>query len=782
MSDGKDSGRKQRRVGVATRVRLKADGPVGMVHFFTKNLSKGGLFIQTPKPLPIGRKIALQFHDPKGTVMFEAMCVVAWVRDYDPDSSVVPGMGLKFVSMSDDGRRFIEKVLKTNRDEEPPQPREELFEEAPIPVAPPPAEIPEPVENTPPSQPVEELFGEPISFDDDDIPIEVVPPEPEPQPAPPPVQTPPAAPATPDEVEVTPPSGTPAPAAVPAPTQQPQLQVVRPKPRSPALTYPPSELVLGIDLGTTYSCAAVVRNGRPEVILSDQGHRTIPSVVHVGGDNIIVGWAASDKVTTHPQNTIYGSKRLLSRQFTSQAVRDAQTYFDYKVVADPNGEAAVQIDDKIYPFDWVAMRILHEITVWAREHTKSHITKAVVAVPAYYNGRQRQAVINAAREAGLEVLQIINEPTAASIAYGVDRSETQLVMVYDLGGGTFDASLLLMQGNVFQVLATAGDPYLGGVDFDHRITDWMLVEFEQQTGINLSNDPIAKLRVREAAEAAKRNLSGSNKAQISLPFITRHQGEGVNLDLVLSREVFEKLINDLVDRTIIVCAEMFRKVGRRPDEVGLTLLVGGQTRTPYVQAKVSSFMGKPPRKGVHPDESVALGAALLGEGLREVDRLTLLDVVSMPIGVAMPDGNFREVIPANTRLPVDKNVTLRTFQNQQTRFEVDVFQGAESRANANEYLGTIVVDGLPPMPAGQLLVQFTFSMDAQGFLLVTAIDTVGGQLRTLQLETQDTPDALKNMGIPPELLPDPEKEQDERRKKVAEALARYTAPRTSEKI
>ncbi len=520
------------------------------------------------------------------------------------------------------------------------------------------------------------------------------------------------------------------------------------------------KLILGIDLGTTNTCVAYVRNKLAKVVPSDKGSLILPSVVAVSdkGD-LLVGNVAKDQMVVNPRNTIYGAKRLIGRKYNSKVVQDIKHYFSYEIVEGPQGEAAVLLAGRIYSLPQISAFVLQHCKRVAEATLGQEISEAVISVPAYYNDNQRQAVKEAGRLAGFNVRRIVNEPTAAALAYGLNRGFDHKVLVYDLGGGTFDVSVLHLHGNVMEVLATGGDTFLGGVDFDNRIIDFVLEEFRTETKIDLTQSPIAMQRIKNASEAAKIDLSLLSNVMIELPYITDRRGKPVDLRMPLSRERVNALVMDLVDKSFELVDRVLAEKNLKRSDIHEVLLVGGQTRMPLVQGKSHQFFGKPPRKGVHPDESVALGAALLAESMQEIDSVTLVDVLSMPIGFAVTGGRFRRVIEKNTQIP-----TQRSFRLPPARIghplELDVFQGESERILDNEYLGTLK---FPPEAAGQ---RVSFNLDEECLLHVT-VEGVGTQPREVLLATQDTPDALKVAWI----------EENERRRKEAERQKESEKPK-----
>ena len=495
-------------------------------------------------------------------------------------------------------------------------------------------------------------------------------------------------------------------------------------------------ILLGIDLGTTNTCVAYVRNKVARVVPSDKGSLILPSVVAMSdkGD-LLVGNVAKDQMVVNPRNTIYGAKRLIGRKYNSKVVQDIKHYFSYEIVEGPNGEAAVVMGGKVYSLPQISAFVLQHCKRVAEATLGQEITEAIISVPAYYNDNQRNAVKEAGILAGFSVKRIVNEPTAAALAYGLNRGFDHKVLVYDLGGGTFDVSVLQLHGNVMEVLATGGDTFLGGVDFDNRIIDFVLEEFRNQTKIDLTQSPIAMQRIKNAAEAAKIDLSLLSNVVIELPFITERKGKPVDLRIPLARERVNTLVIDLVEKTFQLVERVLGEKNLPRSDIQEVLLVGGQTRMPLVQGKAHQFFGKPPRKGVHPDESVALGAALLAESMQEIDSVTLVDALSMPIGFAMPGGRFRKVIEKNTQIPSKSGFRLPPGRDGKG-LELDIFQGDSDRILDNEYLGTLK---FPVEAAGQ---RVNFILDEECLLHVT-LEGVSGGTREVLLATQDTPDTLK---------------------------------------
>jgi molecular chaperone DnaK len=496
-------------------------------------------------------------------------------------------------------------------------------------------------------------------------------------------------------------------------------------------------IVLGIDLGTTNTCVAYVRNKIARVVPSDKGALILPSVVAMSDKGeLLVGNVAKDQMVVNPRNSIYGAKRLIGRKFNSKVVQDIKHYFTYEIVEGSEGEAAVMLAGKVYSMPQISAFVLQHCKRVAEATLAQEIREAVISVPAYYNDNQRQAVKEAGRLAGFEVKRIVNEPTAAALAYGLNRGFDHKVLVYDLGGGTFDVSVLQLHGNVMEVLATGGDTFLGGVDFDNRIIDFVIEEFREQTKMDLTDSPIAMQRIKNASEAAKIDLSLLSNVVIELPYISERRGKPVDLRIPLSRERLNTLVMDLVDKTFELVDKVLGEKNIPPTDIAEVLLVGGQTRMPLVQGKTHQHFGKPPRKGVHPDESVALGAALLAESMSEIDSVTLVDALSMPIGFAMPGGRFRKVIEKNTQIPAQRS--FRLPPGRPGGLELDIFQGDSERIIDNEYLGTL---RFPPETAGQ---KVNFILDEECLLHVTVEGmSADAQPKEVLLATRDTPDTLK---------------------------------------
>src|SRR5512133_1595398 len=500
---------------------------------------------------------------------------------------------------------------------------------------------------------------------------------------------------------------------------------------------PREKSIIGIDLGTTNACVAHVRARIPKVVPTDRGNLILPTVVALTdrGD-MLVGGAAKDQLVVNPKNTIYGAKRLIGRKWNSKVVQELRNYYSYDIVEGPTGDAAVSLGGKVYGLPEVSSLILAHIKKIAEAFLGKTIDAAVISVPAYYSDPQRQAVREAGRLAGFDVKRIVNEPTAAALAYGFARGLDQKILVYDLGGGTFDVSVLQLTGNVFEVLATGGDTFLGGVDFDNRIIDWILEDFWQKQKIDLAQSPIAMQRVKKGAEAAKIDLTLMPNVVIDLPFIEEKKGKPVDIRLALSRQQLNELTMDLVDRTFQICDQVLAERNLGPGDIDEIILVGGQSRMPLVQQKILEHFGKPPRKGVHPDECVALGAALLADSLDTIDSVTLVDVLSMPIGIALPNSHFRRILDKNTTIPSNKSFRLPPPREPGQPIEIDIYQGESDLIVDNEYIGSI---RLPAAATGR---RIDFKLDEECLLKVTFDDPEKG-MTEVKLATRDTPDQLK---------------------------------------
>ncbi|MGE5232674.1 MAG: molecular chaperone DnaK [Acidobacteriota bacterium] len=494
--------------------------------------------------------------------------------------------------------------------------------------------------------------------------------------------------------------------------------------------------IIGIDLGTTNSCVAVVEVVAPRVLANREGSRTTASIVAFAEDgDRLVGQIAKRQAITNPQNTVFAVKRLIGRKFGDPQVQRARSVLPYNLVEAANGDVKVQIRDRQYSPEEISAFILREIKGFAEEALGEPVAEAIITVPAYFNDAQRQATKDAGKIAGLEVLRIINEPTAAALAYGVDkRHGSKRIAVYDLGGGTFDISILELSEGIFEVKSTAGDTYLGGEDFDQRIMDWLIAEFQSETGIDLRGDRMALQRLKEAAERAKCELSAVPETTINLPFISADDSGPRHLARPLSREHFEALVGDLVDRTEAPCRDALEQARLRPDQVDEVLLVGGQTRSPCVMRRVEQIFGKAPNREINPDEVVAIGAAIQGGILRgDVKDIVLLDVTPLSLGVETYGGLFTKLIERNSTIPTKNTQIFTTVVDNQDTVEIHVLQGEREMAGENKSLGRFELVGVPPAPRGVPQIEVTFAIDSNGIVSVSARDVATNKSQGIQI-------------------------------------------------
>ena len=492
--------------------------------------------------------------------------------------------------------------------------------------------------------------------------------------------------------------------------------------------------IIGIDLGTTNSCVAVLEGGEPTVINSSEGGRTTPSIVGFAKDGErLVGQAAKRQAVTNPENTVFSIKRFMGRMFNE--VENEIKEVPYKVNKNKNGSIEVKAGDKSYTPPEIGAMVLQKLKQTAEEHLGTTVTDAVITVPAYFNDSQRQATKDAGKIAGLNVKRIINEPTAASLAYGLDKKKDETIAVFDLGGGTFDISILELGDGVFEVKSTNGDTHLGGDDFDQKIMNWIADEFKKSDGIDLKKDAMALQRLREASEAAKKELSTSKQTEINLPFITADSSGPKHLNLTLTRAKFEKLVADLVERTIDPCVKAIKDAGLSPSEINEVVLVGGSTRIPKIQEKVKEIFEKEPNHSVNPDEVVALGAAIQGGVLAgDVDDILLLDVTPLSLGIETLGSVSTKLIERNTTIPTKKSQVFSTAADNQTTVEIHVLQGEREMAVDNKTIGRFHLDGIPPAPRGVPQVEVTFDIDANGILNVSAKDKATGKEQSIRIE------------------------------------------------
>lgn len=684
MTDSKQA------VGLA--VKLPFPTQEDFIKSYGQNITRGGIYLRSKAVKPPGTQIKLDLKLQNGDMLLHATTVVAFVTGNKGQG--VPGMGLKFLKLDEASQRFIDSlatVMPHAKSDEPPLPRN---------------------------------VG-PADTSPDAVPN-----------ASPPVMAP-----------------TPPPASSPMPAPLPSGRVLvagsSQQVSAPAFEMPNEEPkrtgpIIGIDLGTTNSCAAFVKNGKPQVLNSREGYNTVPSILALNArGKLVVGHPAKGQMLTNPRLTVYGAKRLVGRAFDSPVVQQIKDRFHYEVCAAENGDAAVRLGDKVYTLQQVAALILREVKDIAQVQIGEPVSRAVITVPAYYNDNQRQAVREAGRLAGLYVERIVNEPTAAALAYGYGRKLSQRVLVYDLGGGTFDASVLELNDNVYEVLATGGDTFLGGLDFDNAIVAYLLEDFEKKNGQKFQGDRVAMQRITDAAERAKCALSERTETRLHVPFITMIDNKPLDLDVVLTRQKLVELTGGLVDRTIKVCQEVLEARKLTAADVQEVILVGGQSRFPLVHERIQAFFKQPAAKSVHPDEAVAVGASILANSLLKNEGVLLIDVLPMAIGVGVPGGRFKQIIERNSALPTKKDHVHATTRDNQRELEITVFQGDNPYAQDNEYLGTVKLNDLPKGPKGSVIVKLTFEVTNECLLKVTAKEQTSGREVTVVMSTRDTPEEVK---------------------------------------
>jgi len=498
--------------------------------------------------------------------------------------------------------------------------------------------------------------------------------------------------------------------------------------------------VIGIDLGTTNSCVAVIENGQPSVLPNAGGYKTTPSMFAVTADGKrLVGHLAKRQAITNSEQTVFASKRLIGRRFDSAEAQQVVQLAPYDVVRGSNDDARVKLGDKVFTCAEIASVILREMKRVADEALGEPVREAVVTVPAYFNDAQRQCTKDAGKIAGLEVLRIINEPTAAALAYGFGKKKDEKIAVYDLGGGTFDISVLELGSGVLEVLATGGNTFLGGEDFDRRIVSWLIERYQETEGIDLRGDPMALQRLKDAAEKAKCDLSAREQTEVNLPFIANGDAGPKHLNVQIDRSTLEGMVGDLVSQSVKIMEGVLKDAGLGSDAVDQVILVGGQTRMPMVQDAVAEFFGKRPHKGVNPDEVVAVGAAIQGEALLSEDKsMLLLDVTPLSLGIATFGGHCTRLIERNTTVPVRKQHSFTTTRDNQSAVKIRVLQGESDAAADNDLLGEFVLSGIPPAPKGEPAIEVSFDIDANGIVSVSARDVATGREQSITVNATST--------------------------------------------
>jgi len=530
--------------------------------------------------------------------------------------------------------------------------------------------------------------------------------------------------------------------------------------------------VIGIDLGTTNSCVAVMEGGAPQVIPNQEGARTTPSIVgFTAKGERLVGQIAKRQALTNPKNTVFAVKRLIGRKFRASEVEQSRKFLSYQLSEAPNGDVHIQIEDKLYSPPEISAFVLQKLKAAAEDYLGEPVDEAIITVPAYFTDPQRQATKDAGLIAGLKVSRILNEPTAAALAYGLNKNaKGQFVAVYDLGGGTFDISILEMAEGLFQVRATGGDTFLGGEDFDQRVIDWLISEFQRETSIDLKQDRMALQRLKEAAEKAKCELSSAAQTEIVLPFISADASGPKHLNTVLTRQKYESITDDLLERTLDPCRRCLSDAALKPEQIDEVLLVGGQTRAPKVTEVVRKVFGKEPNRTVNPDEGIAMGAAIqTGIIAGEVKELVLLDVTPHTLGIETKDGTFTPLIERNSTIPTRKSRVFTTVADNQTKVEVHVLQGESDMAAYNKSLAKFELTNIPPAPKGVPQVEVSFEIDVNGIMSVSALDQATGRSQSMVIHASG---GLSQSELGKLVNESRQREQTDKQKKEQEAVVR----------
>ncbi len=696
-------------------VKLPFATPEEFLARYGSNVTLGGIYLRSKTVKPPGTPVTLDLKLASGERILYATAVVHFVTGQHGQG--ISGMGLRFLSPDPETQRFLDTSIASLPHAQASVP--------PVPpgVGTPDYTIPPYValkqgltQTTGPATPV------PIQISQTLTPVPM------------------AMPAAPVPEPRVAPQGHSAPVISTSGPMVPTAPPFEPPKEEPKREGP----IIGIDLGTTNSCTGYVRGGKPEVLRSREGHPTVPSILALNTrGKLVVGHPAKGQMLTNPRQTVYGAKRLVGRAFDSPIVQHIKDRFHYEIAPGENGEAAVRLGNRIYSLQQISALILREVREIAQNQLNKPVSRAVITVPAYYNDNQRQAVREAGHLAGLYVERILNEPTAAALAYGYGRKLHQRILVYDLGGGTFDASVMELHDNLYEVISTGGDTFLGGIDFDNAIVEYLLEEFHKQTGKLFQGDRVAMQRIHDAAERAKCALSERSDMRIHVAFVTMIDNKPYDLDVTLTRQKLIELTESLVDRTIEVCEEVLKAKGLSVADVQEVVLVGGQSRFPLVHEKITKYFGRPPTKNVHPDEAVALGAALLAHSLGDFEGVVLIDVLPMAIGVELPGGRFQPVLERNAPLPATKSYSLATSRDNQSEIELSIFQGDSDRVGENEFLGTLKLSGLAKRPRGEVRITVTFEVNNESLLKVTAKEEGTGREVSSTFSTRDTPEAVK---------------------------------------